>query len=86
LNFLEVCYTKEIGNGAPIEEEDCVKEYKEQKEIITPVQLQLVKKNRIIASLTRKFQDDVPLLIDTISMMFHGTLIKVNWINFYLQT
>jgi len=33
LNFLAICYTKEIENDAPMEEEDCVKEYKEQKEI-----------------------------------------------------
>ena len=31
--FFKVCYTK-IENGAPMEEEDRVKEYDEQKEII----------------------------------------------------
>ena len=50
---------QEIENGAPMEEEDRVKEYEEQKEIITRVRLQLAKKNRIIASLTRQL-DDVP--------------------------
>ncbi|KYQ55068.1 Coiled-coil domain-containing protein 93 [Trachymyrmex zeteki] len=67
-NFREQCKSdlnllrgmlQEIENGAPMEEEDRVKEYEEQKEIITRVRLQLAKKNRIIASLTRQL-DDVP--------------------------
>lgn len=67
-NFREQCKSdlnllrgmvQEIENGAPVEEEDRVKEYEEQKEAITRVRLQLAKKNRIIASLTRQL-DDVP--------------------------
>ncbi|KAG5317420.1 CCD93 protein, partial [Pseudoatta argentina] len=58
LNFLRDML-QEIENGAPMEEEDRVKEYEEQKEIITRVRLQLAKRNRIIASLTRQL-DDVP--------------------------
>ncbi|KAG5316978.1 CCD93 protein, partial [Acromyrmex heyeri] len=58
LNFLRGML-QEIENGAPMEEEDRVKEYEEQKEIIIRVRLQLAKKNRIIASLTRQL-DDVP--------------------------
>lgn len=67
-NFREQCKSdlnllrgmlQEIENGTPVEEEDRVKEYEEQKEAITRVRLQLAKKNRIIASLTRQL-DDVP--------------------------
>ncbi|KAL0134800.1 hypothetical protein PUN28_001519 [Cardiocondyla obscurior] len=50
---------QEIENDAPVEEENCVKEYEEQKETITKIRLQLAKKNRVIASLTRQL-DDVP--------------------------
>jgi len=42
-----------------MEEEDRVKEYEEQKEIITRIRLQLARKNKIIASFTRQL-DDVP--------------------------
>lgn len=67
-NFREQCKSdlnllrdmlQEIENGAPVEEEDRVKEYEDQKEAIIRVRLQLAKKNRIIASLTRQL-DDVP--------------------------
>ncbi|KAL6259223.1 hypothetical protein P5V15_009142 [Pogonomyrmex californicus] len=67
-NFREQCKSdlnllrdmlQEIENGAPVEEEDRVKEYEEQKEAIMRMRLQLAKKNRIIASLTRQL-DDVP--------------------------
>ncbi|XP_077269728.1 coiled-coil domain-containing protein 93 isoform X1 [Temnothorax americanus] len=67
-NFREQCKSdlnllrgilQEIENGTPVEEEDRVKEYEDQKEAITRVRLQLAKKNRIIASLTRQL-DDVP--------------------------
>ncbi|XP_024890343.1 coiled-coil domain-containing protein 93 [Temnothorax curvispinosus] len=67
-NFREQCKSdlnllrgmlQEIENGTPVEEEDRVKEYEEQKEAITRVRLQLAKKNRIIASITRQL-DDVP--------------------------
>ncbi|XP_036146610.1 coiled-coil domain-containing protein 93 isoform X3 [Monomorium pharaonis] len=67
-NFREQCKSdlnlvrgmlQEIENGTPVEEEDRVKEYEEQKEAIIRVRLQLAKKNRIIASLTRQL-DDVP--------------------------
>lgn len=50
---------QEIENGAPEEEEDRLKEYEEQKEAVARVRLQLAKKNRAIASLTRQL-DDVP--------------------------
>ncbi|KOC71140.1 Coiled-coil domain-containing protein 93 [Habropoda laboriosa] len=41
------------------EEEDRLKEYEQQKEAVTKARLQLAKKNRAIASLTRQL-DDVP--------------------------
>ncbi|XP_014611206.1 PREDICTED: coiled-coil domain-containing protein 93 isoform X1 [Polistes canadensis] len=50
---------EEINNVLPTEEEDRLKEYEEQKEIVTRARLQLAKKNRAIASLTRQL-DDVP--------------------------
>ncbi|EFN71296.1 Coiled-coil domain-containing protein 93 [Camponotus floridanus] len=50
---------QEVEDDAPAEEEDCVKEYKEQKEAVIRMRLQLAKKNRIIASLMRQM-DDVP--------------------------
>lgn len=50
---------QEIEDDAPAEEEDRVKEYEEQKEAMTRMRLQLAKKNRTIASLTRQL-DDVP--------------------------
>lgn len=50
---------QEIEDGAPTEEEDRVKEYEDQKEAVMRVRLQLAKKNRTIASLTRQL-DDVP--------------------------
>ncbi|OAD53685.1 Coiled-coil domain-containing protein 93 [Eufriesea mexicana] len=50
---------QEIKNGTSEEEEDRVKEYEAQKEAVTKVRLQLAKKNRAIASLTRQL-DDVP--------------------------
>lgn len=50
---------REIEEGAPAEEEDRVKEYEDQKEAVTRVRLQLAKRNRTIASLTRQL-DDVP--------------------------
>lgn len=67
-NFREQCKSdlnllrdmlQEIEDGAPAEEEDRVKEYEDQKETVTRVRLQLAKKNRTIASLTRQL-DDVP--------------------------
>lgn len=67
-NFREHCKSdlnllrdmlQEIEDGAPVEEEDRVKEYEEQKEAVTRVRLQLAKKNRTIATLTRQL-DDVP--------------------------
>ncbi|XP_066590902.1 coiled-coil domain-containing protein 93 isoform X2 [Prorops nasuta] len=50
---------EEIESGAPVEEEDKAKEYEEQNESVTRVRLQLAKKYRAIASLTRQL-DDVP--------------------------
>ncbi|KOX80325.1 Coiled-coil domain-containing protein 93 [Melipona quadrifasciata] len=50
---------QEIENGTSEEEEDRLKEYEQQKEAVTKVRLQLAKKNRAIASLTRQL-DDVP--------------------------
>ncbi|XP_015185937.1 PREDICTED: coiled-coil domain-containing protein 93 isoform X1 [Polistes dominula] len=50
---------EEMNNVLPTEEEDRLKEYEEQKEIVTRARLQLAKKNRAIASLTRQL-DDVP--------------------------
>ncbi|KAK2581686.1 hypothetical protein KPH14_002175 [Odynerus spinipes] len=50
---------EEINNEAPAEEEDRLKEYEEQKELVARARLQLAKKNRAIASLTRQL-DDVP--------------------------
>jgi len=50
---------QEIESDAPTEEENRVKEYEEQKETMTRMRLQLAKKNRTIASLTRQL-DDVP--------------------------
>lgn len=50
---------EEINNEAPAEEEDRMKEYEEQKELVAKARLQLAKKNRAIASLTRQL-DDVP--------------------------
>ncbi|EZA53949.1 hypothetical protein DMN91_012005 [Ooceraea biroi] len=67
-NFREHCKSdlnlfrdmlQEIEDGAPAEEEDRVKEYEEQKEAVARMRLQLAKKNRTIASLTRQL-DDVP--------------------------
>lgn len=67
-NFREQCkfdlnlfrdMLQEIEDGAPTEEEDRSKEYQDQKEIVTRMRLQLAKKNRTIASLTRQL-DDVP--------------------------
>ncbi|KAL6438228.1 hypothetical protein ACFW04_004435 [Cataglyphis niger] len=67
-NFREQCKSdlnlfrdmlQEVEDDAPAEEEDCVKEYKEQKEAVVRMRLQLAKKNRIIASLMRQM-DDVP--------------------------
>lgn len=67
-NFREQCKSdlnlfrgmlQEVEDDAPAEEEDCVKEYKEQKEAVIRMRLQLAKKNRIIASLMRQM-DDVP--------------------------
>ncbi|XP_032664099.1 coiled-coil domain-containing protein 93 isoform X2 [Odontomachus brunneus] len=68
-NFREQCKSdlnllrdmlQEIEDGAPTEEEDRVKEYEDQKDAVTRVRLQLAKKNRTIASLTRQL-DDVPV-------------------------
>ncbi|XP_076665219.1 coiled-coil domain-containing protein 93 [Andrena cerasifolii] len=50
---------QEIESGTSEEEEDRLKEYEEQKETVTKARLQLAKKNRAIASLTRQL-DDVP--------------------------
>ncbi|XP_053987430.1 coiled-coil domain-containing protein 93 [Hylaeus volcanicus] len=50
---------QEIESGTSEEEEDRLKEYEEQKEAVTKTRLQLAKKNRAIASLTRQL-DDVP--------------------------
>ncbi|CAL7944258.1 unnamed protein product [Xylocopa violacea] len=50
---------QEIESGASEEEEDHLKEFEEQKEAVMKVRLQLAKKNRAIASLTRQL-DDVP--------------------------
>ncbi|KAL2720683.1 coiled-coil domain-containing protein 93 isoform X1 [Vespula squamosa] len=50
---------EEINNVVPTEEEDRLKEYEEQREVVTRARLQLAKKNRAIASLTRQL-DDVP--------------------------
>ncbi|KAG7204854.1 hypothetical protein KM043_005254 [Ampulex compressa] len=50
---------QEIETGAPDEEENRLKEYEDQKEAVTRARLQLAKKNRAIASLTRQL-DDVP--------------------------
>ncbi|KAH0950077.1 hypothetical protein HN011_007175 [Eciton burchellii] len=67
-NFREHCKSdlnlfrgmlQEIESDAPTEEENRVKEYEEQKEAMTRMRLQLAKKNRTIASLTRQL-DDVP--------------------------
>lgn len=67
-NFREQCKSdlnllknklQEIENGTSEEEEDRLKEYEEQKEAVMKVRLQLAKKNRAIASLTRQL-DDVP--------------------------
>ncbi|XP_015431156.1 PREDICTED: coiled-coil domain-containing protein 93 isoform X2 [Dufourea novaeangliae] len=67
-NFREQCKSdlnllrgklQEIESGTSEEEEDRLKEYEEQKEAVTKVRLQLAKKNRAIASLTRQL-DDVP--------------------------
>ncbi|XP_076249379.1 coiled-coil domain-containing protein 93 isoform X2 [Calliopsis andreniformis] len=67
-NFREQCKSdlnllrgklQEIESGTSEEEEDRLKEYEEQKEAVTRVRLQLAKKNRAIASLTRQL-DDVP--------------------------
>ena len=67
-NFREQCKSdlnllkgklQEIENGTSEEEEDRLKEYEQQKEALAKVRLQLAKKNRAIASLTRQL-DDVP--------------------------
>ena len=67
-NFREQCKSdlnllrgklQEIESGTSEEEEDRLKEYEEQKETVTKARLQLAKKNRAIASLTRQL-DDVP--------------------------
>lgn len=67
-NFREQCKSdlnllraklQEIKNGTSEEEEDHLMEYEEQKEAVTKARLQLAKKNRAIASLTRQL-DDVP--------------------------
>ncbi|XP_017885642.1 coiled-coil domain-containing protein 93 isoform X2 [Ceratina calcarata] len=50
---------EEIESGTSEEEEDRLKEYEQQKEAVMKVRLQLAKKNRAIASLTRQL-DDVP--------------------------
>ncbi|XP_076749271.1 coiled-coil domain-containing protein 93 isoform X2 [Xylocopa sonorina] len=50
---------QEIESGTSEEEEDHLKEYEEQKEAVMKIRLQLAKKNRAIASLTRQL-DDVP--------------------------
>ncbi|XP_068988881.1 coiled-coil domain-containing protein 93 isoform X1 [Bombus flavifrons] len=67
-NFREQCKSdlnllkgklQEIESGTSEEEEDRLKEYEQQKEALAKVRLQLAKKNRAIASLTRQL-DDVP--------------------------
>lgn len=67
-NFREQCKSdlnllrgklQETESGTSEEEEDRLKEYEEQKEAVTKARLQLAKKNRAIASLTRQL-DDVP--------------------------
>ncbi|XP_031837895.2 coiled-coil domain-containing protein 93 [Nomia melanderi] len=67
-NFREQCKSdlnvlrgklQEIESSTSEEEEDRLKEYEEQKEAVTKARLQLAKKNRAIASLTRQL-DDVP--------------------------
>lgn len=67
-NFREQCKSdlnilrgklQDIESGTSEEEEDRLKEYEEQKEAVTKARLQLAKKNRAIASLTRQL-DDVP--------------------------
>lgn len=50
---------EEIESGTSEEEEDRLKEYEQQREAVMKVRLQLAKKNRAIASLTRQL-DDVP--------------------------
>ncbi|XP_012137566.1 coiled-coil domain-containing protein 93 isoform X2 [Megachile rotundata] len=50
---------QEIESGTSEEEEDRLIEYEKQKEAVTKARLQLAKKNRAIASLTRQL-DDVP--------------------------
>lgn len=59
----ELCQLTEMlqqtENSASEGEEDRLKEYEERKEAITQMRLQLAKKNRAIASLTRQL-DDVP--------------------------
>lgn len=49
----------EIEKDEPQEEEVRVIEYEEKKENVNRLRLQLAKKNRVIASLTRQL-DDVP--------------------------
>lgn len=49
----------EVEKGEPQEEEVRVIEYNEQRENVNRLRLQLAKKNRVIASLTRQL-DDVP--------------------------
>ena len=67
-NFREQCKSdlnllrgklQEIESGTSEEEEDRLKEYEAQRETVTKARLQLAKKNRAIASLTRQL-DDVP--------------------------
>ncbi|XP_076298949.1 coiled-coil domain-containing protein 93 isoform X2 [Lasioglossum baleicum] len=67
-NFREQCKSdlnilrgklQDIESGTSEEEEDRLKEYEDQKEAVTKARLQLAKKNRAIASLTRQL-DDVP--------------------------
>nr|XP_033337817.1 coiled-coil domain-containing protein 93 isoform X2 [Megalopta genalis] len=67
-NFREQCKSdlnilrgklQDIESGTSEEEEDRLKEYEEQKEAVIKTRLQLAKKNRAIASLTRQL-DDVP--------------------------
>ncbi|CAK9810577.1 Coiled-coil domain-containing protein 93 [Anthophora quadrimaculata] len=67
-NFREQCKSdlnllkgklQEIESSTSEEEEDRLKEYEQQKEAVTKARLQLAKKNRAIASLTRQL-DDVP--------------------------
>ena len=49
----------EVEKGEPQEEQNQVVEYEEQRENVNRLRLQLAKKNRVIASLTRQL-DDVP--------------------------